>query len=416
MVISLAPNSKFKKAFPVLLGNALEAYDFCLYGLLAPVFAKVFFPENFKYSLMITFALFATAYLSRPFGSMLWGYVADKHGRKPVLIGTLSLMLTSAFGMSLVPTYQSIGVYSVIIILILRLIQGIAFGGEFPTVMVTMYEISPKNKKGFFTSLTSAVTYFGHLIGLALILIISNLMSENDFSNFGWRILFIISIIFVFAVAYIRKGLVETLQIKKGVNPILETIKGWRNVLLIIFYLCASCVASFSYVYHTNTVIARVQNLFNIQSFFIHGMMIAYLVFLIPVMAKLGDILDRIKLVKIFHLLLSIFVFPIYFLIAHENILIVFLGIFFLGFIVATMVSNCFAIMIEISKKNCRVSMIGVANGIAIILFGATAPVINEFIINYFENNIAPSLYISLCALISLTTLILIKNKNTTQT
>ena len=97
-----------KNILPIIMGNMLEAYDFCLYGLLAVVFAKLFFPANYNYALTFSFLLFTIAYISRPFGSLLWGSLADRYGRKPILMATLAVMGISAVGMAIVPKYSSI--------------------------------------------------------------------------------------------------------------------------------------------------------------------------------------------------------------------------------------------------------------------------------------------------------------------
>ena len=226
-----------KKIKPVLLGNILETYDFCLYGLLAPVFAKIFFSENFKHSLTAAFLLFAIAYLSRPFGSILWGHIGDKYGRKCVLIGTLGLMAISAVGMAVVPSYHQVGILACIIILVLRFFQGLAFGGDYPATMVALYELAPKHRKGVYCSLISSATCFGHFIAILCILSILFYGGEKLLHNDGWRILFGISILFIALIGYIRTNLTETLKDEnKNITPLLTTITQWRGVLRIFFY------------------------------------------------------------------------------------------------------------------------------------------------------------------------------------
>ena len=110
-----------RRVIPVLSGNALETYDFCLYGFLAPTFASLFFPESLDQSsaLIMSFGVFLIAYISRPIGILFWGHIADKHGRKPVLMGTLIVMSIPALGIACVPSYNDIGGWAIFLILFL---------------------------------------------------------------------------------------------------------------------------------------------------------------------------------------------------------------------------------------------------------------------------------------------------------
>lgn len=399
-----------KKIKPVLLGNVLETYDFCLYGLLAPVFAKVFFPDNFQHSLTCAFLLFAIAYLSRPFGSILWGHVGDKYGRKYALIGTLGIMAVSAVGMAIVPSYNQIGYWACCIILVLRFLQGLAFGGDYPATMVALYELAPKNRKGVYCSLISSATCFGHLIAILCILSVLIYGGKSFLHDNGWRILFGISIIFIALIGYIRKNLTETLTDEnKNKRPLLTTIIQWRGIFRIFFYLFTANVLFFSYVYHINAFFRNNQGLSDTNIFIVQAFMMVYLIILIPIISYVGDLFGRVKFVKYALVILVILSIPIYILILSKYF---FVGIVILGFFVSTMSGLSFSIIVEHAKTNCRMSMCGISHGLGVIVFGATTPMLNTIMIKFFNSEITPSFYLMFAAMTSLVALCLIERKN----
>lgn len=256
MIFVLASENRFTKVLPLILGNALEIYDFTLYGLLSVYFSKVFFPES-EHALFFSFVLFSLAYVTRPVGSILWGHIADKYGRKPVLMSTLALMAIPAIGMAFVPSYATIGIAASIIVMFLRFIQGIAFGGEFPTIIVTLYELAPENRKGFYGSFADGGGNIGYLIGLLLVAFLNASLSPETMTYYGWRFLFGLSIIFIFVLGYIRYKLTETLKInKKPKTPLLITIKkDYLNIVKIILYMSAPSVLFFNFVFHNHLIL-----------------------------------------------------------------------------------------------------------------------------------------------------------------
>ena len=390
------------------MGNMLEAYDFCLYGLLAVVFAKLFFPANYNYALTFSFLLFTIAYISRPFGSLLWGSLADRYGRKPILMATLAVMGISAVGMAIVPKYSSIGITAAFIILFLRLLQGIAFGGEYPTTMVMLYETAPKHLKGCICSLTSSATCFGHVIGLLLIISALLLTGKEAFYDWSWRFLFGVSIVFLVLITYIRRNLKETLQIEKQeTSPFKSTLKQWRTIIKIVLFVSPLKVLFFTYTYYIGVLLRYSQtSISEITVFAMQSLMMMFLICLIPVMAYVGDVTERVKQVKYSLLALIVGIIPIYKLLISQNLTYAIIAILCLGIFVAAMAGSSYVIMLQKIRKDSRVSMAGVSDSFAVMIFGSTAPMINEILVKTFNSNLAPAYYILVLSIISLFSLV----------
>ncbi len=228
------------------LGTMIEWYDFYIFGSLAVVMSELMFPAgNPAWALIKTWALFATGFIVRPFGALVFGRIGDMIGRKYAFLVTLTIMGLSTFLIGLLPTYAQIGVLAPSILLILRLLQGLALGGEYGGAAVYVAEHVPDNKRGFYTSFIQITATLGLFVSLGVILLTKKLVPAADFKVWGWRIPFLLSIILVGMSMYIRLKLAESPLYtslksagKTSLAPLKESFGNWANfkiVLLVLF-------------------------------------------------------------------------------------------------------------------------------------------------------------------------------------
>ncbi|WP_440617077.1 MFS transporter [Cysteiniphilum sp. 6C5] len=406
-------NDQFRKVLPVLCGNILETYDFCLYGLLAPVFAKIFFPENFKHSLLATFLVFSMAYIARPFGAIFWGIVADRYGRKSVLLGTISLMAICAVGMAIMPSYAYAGSLICILVIILRILQGIAFGGEFPTVIVTLYELAPDDKKGFYGSFADGIAIIGYLAGIIILIALKAMLTESQLHQWGWRLMFGLSVVFVFIVGWIRRNLSETIPSQQSIfsltDILRENTQNIASIGKIFLYMFAPSCLFFNFVFYIHAVIGANNNLSNIQISIIHMLIVILFVALLPTVGFFSDKINRSKLLKYSYIVLIIVAIPLYQSLFSSNTMIVIIAYVIFAIFTAISVSTFVAIIVRQAPENSRVTSVGIGHSIAVI-FGSFTPSINTFLTDFTDIKMAPALYIVICALISVITLAYMKN------
>lgn len=227
-------------------GTLIEWYDFFIFGSLATIISTQFFPkENPAAAFLATLATFSAGLLVRPLGALFFGRLGDMIGRKYTFMVTLVMMGISTVGVGLVPGYDAIGFLAPLIVLILRLLQGLALGGEFGGAVVYVAEHSPKNKRGFYTSWIQSTTGLAFIVSIMVILLIKSFMDNESWLQWGWRLPFLGSVFLVGISLYIRHKMAESplfaaakAKGKISKNPLKDSFGNKENlkVVLLAFF------------------------------------------------------------------------------------------------------------------------------------------------------------------------------------
>src|SRR6201996_7166373 len=193
------------------VGTMIAWYDFYIFGSLAAILGPKFYPPgNDTFAYLAYLATFAVGFLVRPFGALFFGRIGDLVGRKYAFLVTLSIMGFSTFAIGLLPSYATAGWFAPIVLLGIRVLQGLALGGEYGGAAVYVGEHVPDNKRGFYTSFIQITATLGLFVSLIVILVTQSSMSKQQFQDFGWRIPFLISIILVGISLYVRLKMKES--------------------------------------------------------------------------------------------------------------------------------------------------------------------------------------------------------------
>ena len=227
------------------VGTMIEWYDFYIFGSLAAVLALKFYPPgNDTFAYLAYLATFAVGFLVRPFGALFFGRIGDLVGRKYAFLVTLSIMGFSTFAIGLMPSYARAGWFAPIVLIGIRVLQGLALGGEYGGAAVYVGEHVPDSKRGFYTSFIQITATLGLFVSLIVILVTQNSMSKEDFARYGWRIPFLVSIILVIISLYIRLKMKESpifAQLKSSgmtsTKPLTEAFTRWTNLKLVLISL-----------------------------------------------------------------------------------------------------------------------------------------------------------------------------------
>ncbi len=240
------------------VGTIIEWYDFYIFGSLAAILAGIFYPEaNATVSLLKWLATYAVGFAVRPFGALFFGRIGDKVGRKYAFMLTLLIMGGSTAVIGLLPGYGTLGVMAPVILVTLRLLQGLALGGEYGGAAVYVAEHSPDNKRGFYTSFIQTTATLGLFLSLMVILVTRKTLGEAEFKAWGWRIPFLMSAILVIISYYIRVRMAESplfaklkSEGKTSIAPIKESF-GNAAGLKIFFTVLLGATAGQAVVWYT---------------------------------------------------------------------------------------------------------------------------------------------------------------------
>jgi MHS family metabolite:H+ symporter-like MFS transporter len=224
-----------------LIGATIEWYDFFLYGVVAGiVFNKLYFPNSDPLvSTLLAYTTFAVGFVTRPLGGVIFGHFGDKIGRKSVLVMTLMIMGVATFCIGLIPTYAQIGVAAPLLLLLMRVLQGIGLGGEWGGAVLMAFEYAPPEKRGLFASIPQIGLAIGLCLASGIVALLASL-PEADFLGWGWRVAFLLSAVLVFVGIYIRTRVMETPEFtrvkaaRQEANvPFADMIRNYpKNILL----------------------------------------------------------------------------------------------------------------------------------------------------------------------------------------
>jgi len=305
------------------LGTLIEWYDFYIFGSLAVVIANQFFPKtNPTAALLSTLATFAAGFIVRPFGALVFGRLGDLVGRKYTFLLTLVLMGGSTFAIGCIPNYEHIGFLAPILVLILRLIQGLALGGEYGGAATYVAEHSPAHRRGYFTSWIQTTATLGLFISLGVILLTRHMLDADaaksiaKFNDWGWRIPFLISIILVVVSIYIRLKMKESplytklkTEGKTSVNPLKESFGHKANLKMVLLALFGATMGQ-GVVWYTGQFYAQsfIENVCKVEFDQSRTVIIWAILFATPffvVFASLSDKIGR-KWIMIVGMLLAV--------------------------------------------------------------------------------------------------------------
>ncbi|TQR21417.1 MFS transporter [Psychrobacillus vulpis] len=371
---------KNRVLFASLAGSVIEWYDFYLYGTAtALVFSTLFFPNNDPtVSVLIAFATFGAGYAARPLGSIIFGHMGDKIGRKATLMLTLIGMGGSSFLIGLLPTYAQIGIWAPAILVILRLLQGIALGGEWGGAVLLATENAPKGVRGFYGSVPQLGVPLGLVAGTFSFTLISSLTTNAQFLAWGWRLPFLFSAVLIVLALWIRNGIEETPAFQQQKDsgeivkvPILETFRtNWRSVLQVIglklgdgffnvFLMSYVLVFATTYLGYTRDTALLALTI-----------SCATMILTIPIMGYISDYIGR-KAIYIGGLVLMFLLSIPYFIMAGQSVSMFFImQVALLGVIWAAIFSTQGTFFSELFPANIRYTGLSVGYQIAAAIVG----------------------------------------------
>jgi len=302
----------------------IEWYDFFVFGSLASVLALKFYPTgNDTFAYIAYLSTFAVGFMVRPFGALFFGRIGDMVGRKYAFMVTLSIMGFSTFVIGLMPSYKTAGWFSPVFLIFIRVLQGLALGGEYGGAAVYVGENVPDNKRGFYTSMIQITATLGLFISLIVILVTQSSMSKEAFNDFGWRIPFLISILLVIVSIYIRLKMKESPIFAKlkstgmtSTAPLRDAFAKWSNLKIVLISLFGA-TAGQGVIFYTGQFYALfyLQTILKVEAKTANIIIAVALFFAMPFFLLVGSLSDKVgrkKLMMVGCLLAVVTYIPIY--------------------------------------------------------------------------------------------------------
>lgn len=391
-------------------GNALEWFDFGVYGYFATTIGHVFFPTSSSTAaLLSSFAVFASAFVARPFGSLVFGPLGDKIGRSGVLVATILLMSVGTAAVGLLPSYEAVGIWSPIALIALRMVQGFSTGGEYGSAATFIVEYAPDERRGYLASWLEFGTLAGYSLAAILALLLDGLLAKEAMQSWGWRVPFLMAApLGVFGV-WLRLKLEDSpafkeMQDEGEVEPApLRSllIHHWRTMML-----CLGLVIVLNVAYYT--VLKYMPSYFtsqlDISEFNSVLLSLGILVGMLALVTPIGALSDRIgRRPVIFAACGGLIVcsIPGFWLMSLGNLWLAFAGLALIAFFVVFLSGVMPSTLPAIFRTNVRNGGFTISYNISTALFGGTAPFLITWLISVSGNKYVPAFYLMIAAAIA---------------
>ncbi len=368
-----------------MIGNGLEWYDYALYGTFTALISKHFFPPgDDAVALIATFGIFAVGFLMRPLGAMFFGYIGDKYGRKNALALSILLMAFPTACIGLLPTYQEIGLWAPVLLTLIRLVQGVAIGGEFGGSIVYLVEHAStknKNQMGNFSILSMLIGLFsGAMIAAAL----AHLMPAEAFDSYGWRIPFILGFFIGIVGLYIRTKLDESpvfMEAKEAGHtsdaPIKEALQqSYKEILLGIGVYLAVTIPFYIQTVFMPSFLVKFLKFSTSDSLLIFSLSLLTMMVVAPISAWLSDNKDREIVLKIVLISYIAFAIPYIYLLEQNTFASVLTAQLLFAVILGSYIAPIPTLVVELFPTKTRYTGMSLACNLAAAIFGGTAPIL----------------------------------------
>ena len=390
------------------VGNVLEWYDFAVYGYLAPIIGKVFFPaDDPTASLLAAFGVFAVGFLSRPLGGLIFGHFGDKIGRKRALIISVLMMGAGTVAIGVLPGYAEIGVAAAILLVVLRILQGIAVGGEYSGSIVFLAEHAPPERRGLLSSWPDFGSGVGFLMGSGVGALVGWMVGEAALVAWGWRIPFLLGALIAVAGILFRRHMTESPVCEEMTrvagSPVIAALRHhWRLIFQMVGLILVNSIGFYMLFVYATSYLTEKMHISTAKALDINTAALVIYVILTPLSAALSDRIGRKPLLYIAALGTLVFAWPLWSLMHHHSLPLILAGqigfavLFAIGFAVTS------AVMVEILPAQVRCSGVAIGYNICLGLFGGTTPLIATYLVSRTADDFAPVYYLMAAAAVSL--------------
>lgn len=396
-----------------VIGNVLEWYDFAVYGFFAPVLAAQFFPAaDPRVSLLASFAAFAVGFLMRPVGAAIFGHIGDRYGRARALLFSIATMAVPTVLMGLLPTYETIGISASVLIVALRMCQGIAVGGEFTASIVFLAENAPPRRRGFFASFSMFGATTGTMLGSAVGGLLTSVLSAEALASWGWRAAFVSGIAVAVVGVVIRRGMFDSPGKAAIASPLAVAFRDHRWQMLRVLGLnVASAATYYTLFVYAATWVSQTTTLERATALNITTITIFTFIVVLPIAAWISDRFGRKLMLVVGMSACLLLAYPLLTIMHTGTVAATAAAQMTFAALLAMQMASIPAAMTEMFPHAVRVSAVSVGYGLAYALFGGSAPAVATWLINRTGNDTAFAWYLMALTAISLVLALTIEDR-----
>jgi len=403
-----------------LIGNVMEWYDFALFGYFVPYISASFFPsDNATSSLLETWAVFAGGFLMRPLGGAVFGYIGDRIGRRWVLMLSVILMAIPTFVLGVLPTYAQIGIAASLLLVAVRLIQGLSVGGEFSGSVTYMVETAPQNRRGLAGSWANVGSTVGLLLGSGAATLVTTFSSQHFAETWGWRIPFLVGLLLgIYALLQVRKlheGHIDHRdESHKSRSPLKEAFtKDKMRTFKALAFTAGYGVSFYIPLVYLPNYIQRNTHMSLDAAMQINTIGTAMMLVLIPIAGWVSDrFIRRTHFLAAGFFLLAILSYPLFQLVQSGEYVQVLAAQLIFAVLIVFPLGAAPALLVELFPTDDRLTGYSVAFNIGIGVVGGTTPMIATWLIDATSVISAPAFYLSVLSLVAVTSLLMMKDRS----
>ncbi|ABP60634.1 MFS transporter [Enterobacter sp. 638] len=397
------------------IGHFVEWFDFGLYGTLAAIIGVQFFQaESPAVALLSSFAVFGAGFIMRPLGGLYFGSLGDRIGRQKVLATVILLTSGATFVMGLLPTFSQIGIAATVLLVVTRLIQGFAAGGESSGATTFLAEYAPTARRGYFTCWIDNFGFMAFVAGSGLVFLLTATLGEATMSDWGWRIPFLIAGPLGLVGLYLRKHLEDTPEflemVKSGkteASPLRTAVTtAWGALLFCVGFVVIKAVGHWTLQTFMPSYLSTELHYSKLDSYAITTVGLFSIAVMVPFMGYLSDKFGRKPLMLAGCAGFILFTYPAMMVMARGDMLSAILAMLLLGAFIAAFDGACSAAMAELFPTSIRYGGMAIAYNVAVAFFGGITPWFSAYLITSTGNPFSPAYYVMGAALITFLTVL----------
>jgi MHS family proline/betaine transporter-like MFS transporter len=387
-----------------VIGNVLEWYDFAVYGFFATILAAQFFPaDDPVVSRLATFATFAVGFFMRPVGAVLFGYIGDRYGRARALVLSIAMMAIPTVLMGLLPTYATIGAAASFLLVILRMLQGMAVGGEFTSSIVFLAEHAPQKRRGFVASFAMFGATFGTMLGSAVGGALSGVLSPEALASWGWRAAFISGIAVAVVGVVLRRNMLDGPANPPALSPLTLAYRDHKRAVARVFALNMGTATTYYILFvYAATWVADNTPLERAAALQITTFTILTFLTVLPIAAWVSDRVGRKLVMGVGMTACVLLAYPLISAMQGTSTVAIAAAQMSFGALLALCMAPQPAAMCEMFPHAVRVSAVSVGYGLAYAAFGGTGPLVAVWLIARTGNDVVFAWYMAAVMALSL--------------